>query len=191
VIILAKIVSVIFHPFVFAPLTFLLLLTHSNHTLAVNIVTFTIVVIATVAVPLCHVIYMKKHGLTASVDIPEKERRVWPFLLSILNYVIALLILWKLQVSRPILVLMWAYAFNTAVATIITRYWKISIHGMAFGGPVAALGQVISVNYYCSLPLMGLILFSRVKLMAHTPLQVVAGTFLGFILTYIHFKLLM
>ena len=190
-IILAKIESIIFHPFVFAPLTFLLLLTHANHTLAVNIVAFTIVVIATVAVPLCHVIYMKKHGLTASVDIPEKERRVWPFLLSILNYVIALLILWKLQASRPILVLMWAYAFNTAIATIITRYWKISIHGMAFGGPVAALGQVISVNFYWTLPLMGLILFSRVKLMAHTPLQVVAGTFLGFILTYIHFKLLM
>ncbi len=190
-IILAQIVSVIFHPFVFAPLTFLLFLIHSNHTLSVKVVTFTIVLISTVAVPLSHVLYMKKRGFTASVDIPERERRIEPFILSILNYVIALLILWKLQASRPILVLMWAYAFNTAIATIITRYWKISIHGMAFGGPVAALGQVISVNFYWTLPLMGLILFSRVKLMAHTPLQVVAGTFLGFILTYIHFKLLM
>lgn len=116
---------------------------------------------------------------------------MYPFILSILSYVLALFILWQMQASRPVLVLMWAYAFNTAVATIITKYWKISIHGMGFGGPIAALGQVISANYYGALPLMVLILFSRVKLKAHTPLQVIAGTFLGFILTYIHFKLLM
>jgi membrane-associated phospholipid phosphatase len=190
-ILLAKIFSVVFHPFVFAPLTFLLFLIRADHPLSIKLVIFSIVVITTVIFPLIHIIYMKRHGFTSSVDIPERERRIWPFALSILNYVIALLILWKMQAARPILVLMWVYAFNTAVATIITRYWKISIHGMAFGGPVAALGQAISVNFYWSLPIALLILFSRVKLMAHTPLQVIAGTFLGFILTYIQFKLLM
>ncbi|MCG2716999.1 MAG: PAP2 family protein, partial [Candidatus Marinimicrobia bacterium] len=65
------------------------------------------------------------------------------------------------------------------------------IHGMALGGPVAALGIVVSPGFYWLTPSALLILFSRVKLKAHTPAQVVTGFILGFLLTYIHFKLLL
>lgn len=187
---IAKIISVVLHPFIISSATFLLFLQYANIPVTRGIIILVISLIATVVFPMLHVISMKKRGDTISLDIPEREKRIYPFLLNILIYVIALGILWLIRSPKPILILMWAYAFNTTVAAIVTRYWKISIHGMAFGGPVAALGIVISPCFYWLTPSALLILFSRVKLEAHTPAQVITGFILGFLLTYIHFKLL-
>ncbi len=133
---------------------------------------------------------MKKLGLTSSLDIPEREKRIAPFLISIIIYLLALLILWQMKAPGVVLILMWAYAFNTSVATIITRHWKISIHGMALGGPIAALGIVVSPVYFWAILLFFPMLYSRVTLKAHTIAQVVVGFTLGFILTIFHFILL-
>lgn len=187
---LAKIISVVLHPFIISSATFLIFLIYSDIPVFNRVVIMTVALIATVVFPMLHVISMKKRGDTISLDIPEREKRIYPFLLSILIYLIALGVLWLIRSPKPILILMWAYAFNTTVATIVTRYWKISIHGMALGGPVAALGIVISPAFYWLTPSALLILFSRVKLKAHTPAQVITGFILGFLLTYIHFKLL-
>jgi membrane-associated phospholipid phosphatase len=187
----AKIISVVLHPFIISSTTFLIFLIYSDIPVFNRVVIMTVALIATVVFPMLHVILMKKRGDTISLDIPEREKRIYPFLLSILIYVIALGILLLIQSPRPILILMWAYVFNTTIATIVTRYWKISIHGMALGGPVAALGIVVSPSFYWLTPSALLILFSRVKLKAHTPTQVITGFILGFLLTCIHFKLLL
>jgi len=133
---------------------------------------------------------MKRHGRTVSMDIPEREKRITPFFISVFFYSIALLILWIIGSPKPILILMWAYVFNTVVATIITKYWKISIHGMALGGPMAALGLAVSPIYFWCIPLVFPMTYSRVKLNAHTPAQVFTGFILGFLLTATHFILL-
>ena len=188
--VLAKYISVLLHPFICATISFLLLLSNSYLSFSKFLVIAGITFSATVIVPTIHVLIMKHQGQTASMDIPEREKRITPFFTGILVYSIALIILWIIDAPKPILILMWAYAFNTIVATIITKYWKISIHGMALGGPLAALGMTISPLYFWFVPLVAPMAYSRVKLNAHTTAQVIAGFILGFLLTATHFILL-
>jgi len=188
--ILAKYISVLLHPFICATVAFLLLLSDSFLPLSKYLVIVGITFSATVVLPALQVIIMKRRGQTSSLDIPEREVRINPFIKSAIIYGVALIFLWIIHAPQSVTILMWAYAFNTAVATIITKYWKISIHGMALGGPIAALGIVVSPFYFWCLLLILPITYSRVKLNAHTTLQVLAGFTLGFILTTIHFILL-
>ena len=188
--VVAKYISVLLHPFICGTLAFLLILSKSYVTFPQYLSIILITIAAIVVFPAIHVITMKRKGQTVSLDIPERKKRISPFIFSIFIYIIALLLLWVVSAPRAVLVLMWAYAFNTIVATLITKYWKNSIHGMALGGPIAALGQAVAPVYYWGLILVIPITYSRVRLKAHTPEQVVAGFALGFILTINHFKLL-
>ncbi|RKY56147.1 MAG: hypothetical protein DRP89_01980 [Candidatus Neomarinimicrobiota bacterium] len=187
----SQIISIIFHPILFAPMAFALIFFSSLYKSSKGLECFVISIIATSLTPMIYVYLMKKHGRTKGLDVPEREKRKDPFIIGIVAYLIALLLFWILKAPKPALVLMWAYAFNTMVAILITHYWKISIHGMAAGGPTAALGYVISSNFYLLLLMLPLLVYSRVALKAHTPMQVIAGFALGFILTLTHFKILM
>lgn len=188
--ILAKYISVLLHPFICATVAFLLLLSDSLLPLSKYLVIVGITFSATVILPALQVIIMKRRGQTGSLDIPEREVRINPFIKSAVIYGVALIVLWIIRAPQSVTILMWAYTFNTAVAVIITKYWKISIHGMALGGPIAALGIAVSPLYFWCLLLILPITYSRVKLNAHTIPQVLAGFTLGFILTTIHFILL-
>jgi len=186
-----QIISIIFHPLLFAPMAFALIFFSSLYKSSNTLEYFVISIIATSLTPMIYVYLMKKHGRTSGLDVPEREKRKNPFIVGIAAYLVALLLFWIFKAPKPALVLMWAYVFNTVVATLITHYWKISIHGIAAGGPTAALGYVLSSNFYLLLLTLPLLVYSRVSLKAHTPMQVIAGFALGFILTLTHFKILM
>jgi len=187
----SQIISIIFHPLLFAPTAFALIFFSSLYKSSKGLECFVISIIATSLTPMVYVYLMKKNGGTKGLDVPEREKRKDPFIIGTVAYLIALLLFWILKAPKPALVLIWAYAFNTVVAILITHYWKISIHGMAAGGPTAALGCVLSSNFYLLLLMLPLLVYSRVSLKAHTPMQVIAGFALGFILTLTHFKILM
>jgi len=186
-----QVISIFLHPFVMVILTFGIVLFSSQPVSSWTWIYFGIIIISTVLLPFIQVVWMKKKGKTASLDIPERERRSIPSIQGVLNYFLALVALWFFEAPKPILILMWVYLFNTLIAIIITYYWKVSVHGMAIGGPVACLGYLISPYIYWFLLLLPLITYSRVSLKAHTPMQVITGFVLGFVLTLIQFKMMM
>ncbi|HPC36684.1 MAG TPA: hypothetical protein P5268_07290 [Candidatus Marinimicrobia bacterium] len=186
----ARLISVILHPLIIAPLTYALIIWHSSEIgRTQKLVYLGLVLIAIIFIPLISVLYLKKRGKTASLDVPERDKRISPFIICIAGYFSVWLLL-KLSGAPPtITLLMWCYGFNTAIATIITHYWKISVHGMALGGPIAALGFIISPVFYWGILTAPLIVYSRVKLKAHTATQVITGFLLGFLLTLIQFEI--
>ena len=186
-----RILSVFFHPFLLAPVTFAIIIFSPEGFSNEALLQFIIAITSTVIIPFIFVYLMKNRGKTSGMDIPEREMRFSPFVMGIFSYLIALLLFWLIDAPKVLVILMWAYAFNTAIATVITHYWKISIHGMGVGGPAAALGFSVSGNFYYLLLALPIVIYSRVGVKAHTPMQVVAGFFLGFLLTLIHFNLLM
>jgi len=188
--VLAKYISVLLHPFVCATIAFLFLLSNTYISLSKYLIIIGITFSATVVFPTIQVLIMKHRGHTASMDIPEREKRIKPLFFGVIFYSVALILLWIFRSPKPIIILMWAYAFNTTVATVITKYWKVSIHGMALGGPIAALGIIVSPLYFWYFFLVFPMAYSRVKLKAHTTTQVFTGFILGFLLTSIHFILL-
>ncbi|HOD38435.1 MAG: hypothetical protein KA076_08460 [Candidatus Marinimicrobia bacterium] len=184
----ARLISVILHPLVIAPLTYALIIAHTSEiNRTQKLLYLGLVLIAIIFIPLISVLYLKKRGETTSLDVPERDKRISPFLVCIAGYFIVWILLKVSGAPRSISLLMWCYGFNSIIATIITKYWKISVHGMALGGPIAALGFVISPTFYWGILIAPLIVYSRVKLKAHTIAQVITGFLLGFLLTLIQF----
>jgi len=184
--IIARPISTILHPLIVAPVTFIILLRHCNNLNRPQaLLFFGLILIAIVIIPLLSVVRLKKRGQTASLDVPERANRINPFLISVLGYLGIWVALKLTGAPAEISAMMLIYTVNTAIATVITHFWKISVHGMALGGPIAALGFLVSLQFYWFLLAAPLMIYSRVKLKAHTVAQVVVGFLLGFLLTTI------
>lgn len=127
--------------------------------------------------------------MIADLDASIKEERTLPYIISIFFYLIGLLILYYIGSENISQVFWFCYISNTVFITLINKRWKISAHAMGASGPIAALTFVIGIYGLLFLPLLAVIGLSRIKLNCHTPSQVLAGTLLGFISTYIQMSI--
>ncbi len=185
----ARILSLMLHPFFIAPLTYSLILFHRAGVSLHTVISFILGILGTVILPAIYIFGMKKRHLISSVDIPDRTKRTNPFLFGTLIYLITGGLLWLIKAPAAVVILMLVYAINTLIATGITKYWKISIHGMGTGGPIAALGYFISPGFYWSLLFLPVLIFARVIPKYHTPSQVLAGFIGAFVITLIQLKL--
>jgi len=186
---LARIISQIFHPFLVGPVAFLyfsLAYTESN---SFGMLIWFITFLATNVVIGSYVLLMKKRGQTTSVDVPERMLRRKPFLVGTVGYVIATIVLYSIGAPKIVTALMGVYAVNTAIATFISHWWKISIHGMSIGGTLVPFLYLYGGIWWLATLLLPAMVYSRVKLNAHTPAQAVAGVALAFVLTWIELQL--
>ncbi len=150
----------------------------------------TLAILFGVVFPVGLVVCLKLLHLISTLHIPRREERTLPFLLTSGGYALGTLLLWWVAGATLLTALMFCYTINTLVVLIINFSWKISVHAVGIGGPLAALtlafGWVI-VPLYLLLPLVG---WSRLYLKAHTPGQVLAGSLLGYFATLLQLALL-
>ncbi len=188
----AWLISVILHPLIVAPVTFIILLgQYDNLSRSRSIMLFGLILLAIVIVPLLSVVRLKKRGQTTSLDVPERAMRINPFVVSVVGYLLVWLALKIVGAPVAISALMLIYTLNTAIATVITHFWKISVHGMALGGPIAALGRLVAPQFYWLILAAPFMIYSRVRLKAHTPAQAGIGFLLGFVLTLIQLGIIL
>ena len=124
-------------------------------------------------------------------DIPDRTLRFKPMMIGVLSYVIGTVALYLMDAPDIMWVLMLCYATVTFVMTIITLYWKISIHSVGVIGPSMALAVTIwpwGLLYFLLFPPIA---WSRYVLKRHTPAQIAAGALIGFFITGAMFLLLL
>ena len=124
-------------------------------------------------------------------DIPDRTLRFKPMMIGVLSYVIGTIALYLMDAPDIIWVLMLCYAIVTLVMTIITLYWKISIHSVGVVGPSMALAVAFWPWGLLYILLLPPIAWSRYVLKRHTPMQIVAGALTGLVITGIMFLLLL
>ncbi|MBU35696.1 MAG: hypothetical protein CMG29_00555 [Candidatus Marinimicrobia bacterium] len=140
-------------------------------------------------IPIMTVLILKKSGKISDFEASQKEQRIYPLSLGIIYFGIAFLILTYMQAESLVRGLMFCYMTNTLITILITRYWKISLHALGVGGPIAAL-WIAGFHYPLSaLFVLVVVSYARVILKAHTILQVVVGSIGGFLLTYVQLQL--
>ena len=124
-------------------------------------------------------------------DIPDRRLRFKPMMIGVLSYVTGTIALYLMDAPDVIWVLMLCYAVVTFVMTVITMYWKISIHSVGVIGPSMALAIVFwpwGLLYFLLFPPIA---WSRYVLKRHTPAQIAAGALTGFVITGTMFLLLL
>lgn len=179
----AQFISMVAHPPVISIPTFIIL----NYFLAGPdhfVVPALISVIFGALIPIStSLILIKK--MHTDLDITDRTKRTVPLIFAICSYLLGFLVLLWYGAPAIVSAFMLIYGTNTLIILIINFYWKISIHAMGIAGPTAAFIFTFGAVGVLMGLIIPLVMWSRLKLKKHTPLQVIAGSLLGLLLTWI------
>ncbi|HVE58024.1 MAG TPA: phosphatase PAP2 family protein [Pyrinomonadaceae bacterium] len=175
---IAKVISVIGHPFVLLALT-ILVAAASRESPARAAGIGAIAILATIF-PMLFIIRQKvKAGKWSDHDVSDaaERRNFYPLMMAVLGF--SLVVFYLLGFPRPLLVGMIISLAILFVAMVINRWSKISLH-LTFAVYFAV--SLLAVNYWMSGGLLALAIavgWSRIKLERHNPAQVLSGALLG------------
>jgi|TARA_B110000305_G_C19378702_1_gene608375 membrane-associated phospholipid phosphatase len=151
--------------------------------------------------PLITIYIMYRNKSISSISIPIRKERLPVLILISIYYLMTYYIFryWNstlLNLFHPYLSFLFAGLVLILTLTVITYWWKISLHSSSIsalcGGmmaetliaqPVASQSQVLYINM-ALLVLVGIVSFSRLYLKAHSLSQTIAGIVLGFTLAF-------
>ena len=149
--------------------------------------------VLTLIIPIILLLFLWRKGYIDSLHINNAKQRTTPYIYTLICYGFWAYFV-RVTVKMPTFMLLVAIGAMVALlaVTIINHWWKISAHLTGIGG---LLGGIFSFALnYSTLPLMLIIIvlllslllmYARLYLQAHTPMQVVCGFLLGLLCTCI------
>lgn len=152
-----------------------------------------LIFLQTFILPVFTIYCLHRFGFVRDLRMETLEDRRLPYLISVTIYTfVAAFFSLKLKQLPEVAVIMTGIAFSIAAVTVISLYWKISAHAVGING---ALGALIGIavkfeSFQLFYPIIvviliaGLVIAARLHLNAHTPAQVVAGSFLGLLISF-------
>lgn len=189
IILTARVVSMVFTPF-YLPILGLVALFFlsylSQYQPAYKFFVLSVVYFFTILLPtfLIH-IYRRYQGWSL-IELGAKERRVVPYVISILCYFSCLYIMEQMHIPYFMRSIVASALLIQIVCALINVWWKISTHTAAIGGVAGALfvfSEVFHFNptwWICLVLIVaGILGSSRMILRQHTLPQVVVGFFVG------------
>ena len=149
--------------------------------------------ILTSVIPLVLMMLLKKHGQISSFQLSNAKERTTPYIYTLICFGFWCFFL-KVSMRLPLVLFVVAIGATIAILliTIVNHWWKISAHLTAMGGLFGGICS-IALTYsilpttliICTLVISLLLMYARLYVNAHTPLQVVCGYILGLIFTSI------
>ncbi len=176
---LAHGISLISNPLFVAFPTFLVIAVATAPDLPRALLWWAITVIGISVAPLLFIWRGVRLGRYSDHHVSIREQRFIPLLFGLGSVAIVFALLLILHTSRPLIATVTAVIVVLVLSTIITRYWKISLHLVGMAGAVTAF--VLLFGPLCLLlsPLVVLVGWARWQVRAHTLLQALAGTALA------------
>ena len=185
----ARVMSMVFTPFYLPLVGLIALFTFSYMAMMpwrYKLLILALVYVFTILLPtvLIHV-YRRYQGWTL-IDLGVKERRMVPYILSILCYFSCYYLMNVLHFPHFMSRILMAALLIQVICALITVWWKISTHTAAMGGVAGGLmafAFIFDFNpvWWLSLVFIiaGLLGTSRIILRQHSLLQVCAGFGVG------------
>ena len=133
----------------------------------------------TLLLPLGFILWLLQRGQVSDYNLPRREERFLPMLVSMTTALFGWLYLNQVQAPALLLALAATNLAQSVVYFFITLRWKVSIHSAVAAG-LAVLGCAIAGETVWLLVLsVPLIAWSRVVLRRHTLAQTVVGAAIG------------
>jgi len=187
----ARVISVVFHPLLMTTYLFLLLMYYLPvmlQPIRPSLWLILLIFVTTFVLPAVNFLMLRLTGSIRDLTMPVRQHRILPFIFISLIYVfVTLMFYWKFPVPN-LLKLMGIISAMVVFATIVTFFYKISVHSLAMWG---AIGMMLPLNKVSEsnellLPtilviiIAGLVMSSRLALNAHYPREILVGSVSGF-----------
>lgn len=174
---LARIISYLFDPTLIWPVFTVLLLFGTGLSEQLNSWLIFFVFCFELLGPLVVIIYLRKTGHITDWEITKREERERVFVYSLLPHLASLLLIvafgtelaWQIRLSAFII---------EVVGTLITMYWKISVHLANYTAVVFITIVLFGWQWWPLLIVIPMLAWARVRRKKHTWLQTIAGTVL-------------
>ena len=145
----------------------------------------------TFVVPVVNLVLFRYLGSISSLQLESRKERVLPFIfISILYVLIAFLFYFKLPFNNNFNKLIVIVAALVIAATLITFFYKVSVHSLGMWGMVGILFPLIKFSSSLLWPtvfiiaITGVVISSRLLLDAHTPREMLIGALAGLLTGY-------
>lgn len=191
IILAARVISLMFTPFYLPILGLVALFFLSylrQYPLSYKFFVLAVVYFFTILLPTLLIHLYRRYQGWSLIEIGHKERRIVPYLISILCYFVCLYMMEQMHIPFFMRSIVAAALIIQIVCALVNVWWKISTHTAAIGGVAGALfvfSEVFRFNpvwWFCLvIGIAGILGTSRMILRQHTLLQVVAGFVVGFI----------
>ena len=189
----ARFISTAFHPFLM-PLWTLFALFLSDpivHLHAAAFLYLLVVVAINTLAPAISLWLMHKRGIIGDLEIRNRSERPLAFWVVWAYYLLTYFVITTGDQARMIppiyLALLLGLIVSILGAIVITRYFKMSMHGMGIGGALGALVATQTLHFHANwgldialILLAGAMGWSRIALGVHTHREVYFGTLYGF-----------
>lgn len=195
IILAARVLSVLFTPF-YLPIVGLIVLFIFSYMrvlpMQFKLLVLGMVYLFTVLLPsfLIH-LYRRYQGWTP-MELGHKERRMIPYIISIVCYFTCFYIMDARNIPRFISIILVAALVIQMMCALINVWWKISTHSAAIGGVAGALlafARIFTFNpiwWLCLVLIVGgMVGTSRMILRQHSLAQVITGFLLGSVVAYL------
>ena len=150
----------------------------------------------TFVLPALNIGIFKTFGSIRSFSMEERQERIIPFsFITILYCVITYLFYSRTRVSLNdnLLKFLLIIDFLVLTATIVTIFYKVSVHSMSIWGFIGIILPLNKVSedgalFYPTIiafVIAGLVMTARLQLNAHTPREVMVGGMLGFAISFV------
>lgn len=194
--VLAKIISIILHPFLMGVygISLLFIYTDFNLIFAGQFTRFiSPVFFLTCVIPASSIYFLKKAGLIKDYSLSDPRDRFTPYLVTFFAYALLIYYFYSAKLFIWFIAVLAAPLFLILIGAIINIYWKISAHMIGIGGLIGCTLSVCynvkGVNPYVLFIILfilaGCLGVSRLVLKRHTPSQVYIGFLVGLIVSYL------
>lgn len=188
-------ISAVFHPLIYPTLAAVMLFTSDTYfslfEIKAKLYVIGLVFVCTYLVPLLSMPLLFASGAISSVTMDNRRERSLPMLVTGAMFYLAYFLLKKYEAIVFLNIFILTSCITVIAALFVTYWWKISLHTIGIGGFLAAVvqhGRIYGSDNFglaaLILILAGIIGSARLAAQAHSPNQVFAGFFSGFLLMF-------
>lgn len=175
---IAELISEIIGPHLWMPILLLLLVFHTGLSLDQLAVLLPSLAILLIVIPFTYLHVALRLGWVSKWDLPKKEERR-PIMMIFLVCSLISLVLAKRFGTEMFFDLFILVLITGFIASVITVFWKISIHMVLDTTGVLITNFLLGWHFWPLFLLIPVVAWARLKLKRHTPAQIAAGIILS------------
>ncbi len=187
---LARVITEIFAPAPTVALLLLLVAWHSAPTPAEAAKWGILAALFASILPFLYIVRGVRRRQLTDHHVRVRAQRPLPLTIGVASAITGLVLLLVLGAPRELVALVGAMVVGLAASTLVTLFWKLSIHAAVTAGAVVIMILVFGPILLVLTPLIALVSWARVAIGDHTPAQAVAGVCLGATIAAVVFSVL-
>lgn len=131
--------------------------------------------------------YGLKHIIPKYKNKGREGERKLAFIVALIGYIIGVILCILLKAPSSLLVIFLSYLLSAIVLTFVNKVIKFKASGHACGvsGPMTLFIYFVGIKAWCTIILLPIVFWSRIKMGRHTLKELIAGTFVGILSTLI------